>query len=102
MYVPPWLYETSDIPGGNSGFSGAPVVQSTKVTCRSQVPTTPNLAGFTGGSWAVTVGCEIATAVMIAIIPNVIAVNVTLLIDLSSFIGEPIYPVFRARFVLPK
>ncbi|MGI8734185.1 MAG: hypothetical protein ACR2LM_12915, partial [Pyrinomonadaceae bacterium] len=48
------------------------------------------------------VDCEIATAVMIAIIPTVIAVNVILFITFSSFIDESIYLVFRAMFVLPK
>ena len=47
------------------------------------------------------VDCEIAT-VMIAIIPNVIAVSVILFIAFFSFIGESIYLVLRALFVRSK
>jgi len=45
---------------------------------------------------------DIANAITIAMIANVIEVNVSLFMTFFSFIDESIYLVFRALFVLPK
>jgi hypothetical protein len=87
MYVPPWLYETSDFPDE----SGTPVVQSTMVVWTSQVPSIPNPAGACG-FWALMVDRDIANALTIATIANVIEVNVILFMPFfPSLVSQSIW-----------